>query len=1238
MSEELVLNPGSVSHQSAQLAPNHIHQSQWLAANPEHQSTVKDASESQWLDRGAAEPERQAADNPLERLSRLGIDPQFITAFAGLRILTNPDQLDGGYDNLEFSSDVQRLQSHLSRVADLLETTYSPSPTIPGDYGIDLLVDNAKHAKQAGDSQIVKDQLIAGLIIKNCTWSSDDLIERVIAGGLAPELIEAVKDNKTLILATNPRDIEDIITPASILEQNRSLLELVVGHQLKIDKGDVDIGSELNQTDEIGQRIQALSVRDKGRACLSTEIGQRDPNLQKQLIETYVGLAGSFDGGHLPIAEMAKLRPDVFENALEEELRQIRATRVVKPTERHRFRMPCLDRAVLEAWEAGYHHLASQMLTVSEAEVGFSTQYPDGRLSDRGLLGRAVDSSKLARNPDRASVVLDEISQHIEQRRADLFNKVDQYIADFADNNQLDKDMSQEFSAWFKHSLAKNHIGDSADPEYYVELVTNLSAKLVKIADGPNRSLLRNLSSVQLSPEDNPGVLQTLETLQEDDLLKLMVDKDVCDAMVGILRSPATRIQSMTRLLTSKDFKDIVTDCQLNQADSYAVATIHNLTLVDVIDADEIISSFTDTNLAKMMDQLPESWRLELFHRVTKCPKSAAPLASSLTTLLATEDGSKLLAKSDSLLSANYIDNLLNWPIDKMADNAKNLLQALELIDTPALIENPYLLDYIKHGMFNALDQNYLEVAHRLTYLLTHPRSLWKNLYVASTEIMQMDPAQDRNSSHLISVLPKTEIDMGKLSSDRHFIDSVKGFRPIDVSDLSEDDLRATLADSENLSPQELQDFQQAIPFNRLTADAKRQIYAYQLYETVRRTRSDSYKQIADERNRQRLQGDQLNLLQIGDFMHSTSAQSLGGILQMGNLAGESRQLAPQEDAFPFNVDVSVIKEVEPEPYITIANTFGDIYGGNMSLVYDHNHSDWLRDKTVAVDRGLPSTLHALVLAGIPATEISAIVLEQPTALTIEETSRLIAENGFYIPLYDDAGRLELTPEAYDQLRSSYNMDKAKIDTVVDNYLDIEHQQGSNLGSEYYLPTDQGIERYYIKFGGLHSKDNYDVNGVDHVWTEFLADQLYRDYGLAVPDTKMVQIDGRIGRASKWLDANQPPSTAMTSYEDGFVMDAWIGNWDLVCTNGNIVPIGGANYRVDNGSALDIRAQGGRKSPEAWSQAVTELEIGDRRFGDMNGGMRHMYPSLTPQDFKRSSWSISRQISRWQNRSAGWFY
>ena len=362
------------------------------------------------------------------------------------------------------------------------------------------------------------------------------------------------------------------------------------------------------------------------------------------------------------------------------------------------------------------------------------------------------------------------------------------------------------------------------------------------------------------------------------------------------------------------------------------------------------------------------------------------------------------------------------------------------------------------------------------------------------------------------------------------------------------------------------------------------------------------------------------------NFIHNTDPDALGGILQDGNLAGESRRAEAAKDAFPFNVDFSVIQDTGQDSADTIGKTISAGYGA-MTLVYARYQDSQMHDRAHVMDRG--GSLHGLVLGGAASTEVSGVVLRQPTEAQLAGASRAIVENGFYIPLYNGSGQLMLSPQEYDNLRDSYNLDRVGVDAVEDNAMSVENQIGSNNGSEYYITTTAGQERHYVKFGGERNQEDPSVNGTDHVWTEYLTDEIYRRAGVAIPDTKIVQVEGRIGKASRWLGSESVSESDITTLEGGFVVDAWLGNWDIVYNPANVVPINGAAYRIDNGNGLDFRAQGGRKPAEAWTDVVGELEHGQDR-GQLALGMRQEYPGLTAEDFASQ---VDRLISRFSDEA-----
>ena len=171
-------------------------------------------------------------------------------------------------------------------------------------------------------------------------------------------------------------------------------------------------------------------------------------------------------------------------------------------------------------------------------------------------------------------------------------------------------------------------------------------------------------------------------------------------------------------------------------------------------------------------------------------------------------------------------------------------------------------------------------------------------------------------------------------------------------------------------------------------------------------------------------------------------------------------------------------------------------------------------------------------------------------------------------------------------------------------------QSGSNEGAEFIVPRGSGHEpeKWYVKFGD----DN-----PDRMWTEILADQIYREVMPAVvPETSPIIVEGRLARASKIVPTDEAVGVTNQARNEAFIMDCLLGNWDAVYNNANIVMSGGHGMRIDTGCSLDYRARGERKADGTFTGIVTELEFGtdDSRLAL---GMRQKYPGLSDADIEQ---------------------
>lgn len=152
----------------------------------------------------------------------------------------------------------------------------------------------------------------------------------------------------------------------------------------------------------------------------------------------------------------------------------------------------------------------------------------------------------------------------------------------------------------------------------------------------------------------------------------------------------------------------------------------------------------------------------------------------------------------------------------------------------------------------------------------------------------------------------------------------------------------------------------------------------------------------------------------------------------------------------------------------------------------------------------------------------------------------------------------------------------------VDALTQIGPQRGSNPGG-LFQDTETGV-KWYIKTPV--SEDN--------ARNEVLAAKLYQAAGLEVPELQLITWQGRASIASKIVDGLEsvtPERLAKAKGTgEGFVVDAWLANWDVVGLSfDNLLLRGSQAVRVDTGGALRYRAQGSQKGA-AWGSSVDEID------------------------------------------------
>nr|MBP9815368.1 hypothetical protein [Candidatus Levybacteria bacterium] len=402
------------------------------------------------------------------------------------------------------------------------------------------------------------------------------------------------------------------------------------------------------------------------------------------------------------------------------------------------------------------------------------------------------------------------------------------------------------------------------------------------------------------------------------------------------------------------------------------------------------------------------------------------------------------------------------------------------------------------------------------------------------------------------------------------------------------------------------------VPFHDISGIYKKVVFRDYLRRSIETSRSSTAKEFAGERNREKTSSTFKFKPEM--YIHGSRLDIIDDVLSKGNLPQEALGERSGTDSFPFQVDFSrvttdllnsqgnSIKEV-------IDKTISKNYGDGVYYVYDRTDTDWEPGK-VAYGYGEG---HALMLGGVPSTEIGAILLNNPE-IQFDITRNAILENGMYIPVYAFDGKLLFSPEEYDQKRQDLNLDVPV--ELWDYSLKTGEQKGSNPGAEFTIPTKTGPEKYYVKY--------VERDELDHLWSEQLADNLYRILDIPVPETKIVKINNSFGHASKLLPIDD--TSERPGLKEGFIADSLLANWDAVYNQGNNIASGGETYRIDNGGALQFRARGQRKEDIFFSNVTREVEFGTDR-QRLGLGMRQEYPDLTDEDIKTQTTILKEKLT-----------
>ncbi|NBW21058.1 MAG: hypothetical protein EBR82_75155, partial [Caulobacteraceae bacterium] len=198
-----------------------------------------------------------------------------------------------------------------------------------------------------------------------------------------------------------------------------------------------------------------------------------------------------------------------------------------------------------------------------------------------------------------------------------------------------------------------------------------------------------------------------------------------------------------------------------------------------------------------------------------------------------------------------------------------------------------------------------------------------------------------------------------------------------------------------------------------------------------------------------------------------------------------------------------------------------------------------------------------------------------------------------------------LKPELSEELKKS---ETPELDFT--NFKQISGPLGSNPGGKYQDPNTGNI--FYVKIQDKNRGDN-----------EALASALYKEAGIdalevkkglmrskqvTYTDWKTTPLTSVAERINNGVDPNDPAF-------DGFAIDAWLGNWDVVGTGYDNLSYDkdGNPVRIDSGGSLLYRARGERKG-SAFGNEVGELET----FKDKKNTTGQLFSNMSPEAERKS--------------------
>lgn len=191
-----------------------------------------------------------------------------------------------------------------------------------------------------------------------------------------------------------------------------------------------------------------------------------------------------------------------------------------------------------------------------------------------------------------------------------------------------------------------------------------------------------------------------------------------------------------------------------------------------------------------------------------------------------------------------------------------------------------------------------------------------------------------------------------------------------------------------------------------------------------------------------------------------------------------------------------------------------------------------------------------------------------------------------------------------------------------------EFTGGSSLGgsSDAKLFTGPDGSKWVVKTARL--KDGVRVNG--QLEQEKLADDLYNLVGIKASDSYLFKEGGVTYKVASFLPDTKnlnalsffKTNEAHLKLQKGFVMDALLGNWDVIGASQDNIMVNEAGevFRIDNGGALEYRAKGRLKEKSDFGPEIKEIV--SFRDSSKNPVAAKVYEGITDLEIRKQAKEI----------------